>query len=242
MREIPEEFKLDDIGSHNGQIDQSIGRLIKGNTYKDLSTIWITPIKKDTRLWPRVTSSWMALMRPMNQPFVGPLYMDGDEVGEAYQKGFDLILSHPELQNWKYVLTVEQDNLPPQMGLMTLYESIEKGYDVVAGLYWTKYENGQPMIYGNPEIMPRNFVPQVPRPDTLQPCNGLGMGFNLWSIESLKTKLKDLPKPWFKTVQEPGKQFTQDLFFYNESAKYGFRCACNTSCRVGHIDDTGFIW
>jgi hypothetical protein len=69
MREIPEEFKLDDIGSHNGQIDQSIGRLIKGNTYKDLSTIWITPTRGNLK--PRVVSSWMALMRPMNQPFVG---------------------------------------------------------------------------------------------------------------------------------------------------------------------------
>jgi len=239
-RTVPEEFKLDDIGAHNGQLDQSIGRLIKGNTYKDLSTIWITPTRGNLK--PRVVASWMALMRPMNQPFVGPLFMDQDEVGVAYQKAFDMILGHPELQNWKYVLTVEQDNLPPQDGLMKLYESIEKGFDCVAGLYWTKGTEGQPMVYGDVNTMPRNFVPQVPKPDTLQPCNGLGMGFNLWNIEAFKTKLKDLPKPWFKTVQEVNKQFTQDLYFYNEAAKYGFRCACNTSVRVGHIDDAGFIW
>ena len=239
-REIPAEFKLDDIGAHNGQLDQSIGRLIKGNTYKDLSTIWITPTRGNLK--PRVVSSWMALMRPMNQPFVGPLFMAEDEVGVAYQKAFDMVLYHPELQNWKFILTVEQDNLPPQDGLMKLYESIEKGYDCVAGLYWTKGDTGQPMIYGNPGIMPRNFVPQIPQPDSLQHCNGLGMGFNLWSIEAFKTKLKDLPKPWFKTVQELNKQFTQDLYFYNEAAKYGFRCACNTSVRVGHLADDGYVW
>ncbi len=238
--EIPEEFKQDDIGSHNGQLDQSIGRLIRGNTYKDLSTIWITPTRGNLK--PRVVSSWMALMRPMNQPFIGPLFMDQDEVGVAYQKAFDMILEHPELSQWKYVLTVEQDNLPPSDGLLKLYESIEKEYDCVAGLYWTKGDAGQPMIYGDTNVMPRNFVPQVPKPDTLQACNGLGMGFNLWRIESFATKLKDLPKPWFKTIQEVGKQFTQDLYFYNEAAKYGFKCACNTSVRVGHIDDSGHVW
>ena len=241
-RTIPEEFKLDDIGAHNGQFEQSTARLIRGNTYKDLSTIWITPIKKHTKIEPRVVASWMSMQRPMNQPFIGPLFIDGDEVGEAYCKGFDMILSHQELQNWKFILTVEQDNLPPSMGIMRLYESIEKGFDVVAGLYWTKGEDGQPMIYGNPQVMPRNFVPQIPLPDTVQHCNGLGMGFNLWSIDSLKTKLADLPKPWFKTVQEEGKSFTQDLFFYNESAKYGWRCACNTAVRVGHLDADGRVW
>lgn len=240
IHQIPEEFKLDDIGRHNGRFDESTGRLIRGNTFRDLSTIWITPTKGDLK--PRVVASWIALQRPMNQPFIGPLFIDGDEVGIAYGKAFDLILGHDELKKWKFILTVEQDNLPPADGLLKLYESINKGYDCVSGLYWTKGENGQPMIYGNPSVMPRNFVPQVPQHDTLQHCNGLGMGFNLWSIDSLKTKLTDLPKPWFKTVQETGKSFTQDLHFYNEAGKYGFRCACNTSVRVGHVDESGFVW
>src|SRR5206468_12573007 len=106
---IPKEFLADDIGSHNGQLDQSIGRLMKGNTYKDLSTIWITPTRDNLK--PRVVASWMALMRPMNQPFIGPLFAEGDEVGVAYQKMFDMVLEHPELQKWKFILTVEQDNL-----------------------------------------------------------------------------------------------------------------------------------
>ncbi len=195
---IPKEFSQDDTGSHNGQIDQATGRLVKGNTYRDLSTVWLTPTRGS--LMPRVVSSWMAVMRPMNQPFLGPLFTENEEVGVAYQKAFDMVLSHPQLSKWKYILTVEEDNLPPQDGIMSLYESIEKGYDCVAGLYWTKGETGQPMIYGDPAVMPRNFVPQLPQPDTLQRCNGLGMGFNLWRIESFKTKLR-------KTVQRLRKTF-----------------------------------
>lgn len=186
---IPKEFLHDDIGVHNGQIEQSAARLVKGNTYRDLSTIWITPTRGQIK--PRVVSSWMSLMKPMNQPFLGPLFYENDEVGEAYQKSFDAVLGHAELSKFKYILTVEEDNLPPSDGLMKLYESIEKGYDYVSGLYWTKSESGMPLILGDPTIMPRNFVPQVPKPNTLQECNGAGMGFGLWRMQSLQEKLGD---------------------------------------------------
>jgi hypothetical protein len=239
--DIPKEFLVDDIGVHNGQMDESTARLIKGNTYRDLSTIWVTPTRGNIKA--RVVSAFVALMRPMNQPFIGPIFVEEDEVGVAYQKAFDMILGNAELSKWKFILTCEDDNLPPSDGLLKLYTSIDEGYDCVAGLYWTKGEGGQPMIYGNPAVMPRNFVPQVPQVDALQHCNGLGQGFNLWRIESLKTKLKDMPKPWFKTVQEKGQQFTQDLWFYNEAAKYGFKVACDTRVKVGHLDTvTGIVW
>lgn len=237
---IPKEFIEKTDGWHNDNMDSSIERIIKGNTYRDLSTIWITPTRGTLKC--KVVSSWMAVMRPMNQPFLGPLFIEGDEVGVAYQKGFEMILDNPELSKWKYILTVEEDNLPPQDGVFKLYESIEKGYDCVAGIYWTKGEAGQPMIYGNPSIMPRNFAPQAPLKEQLQHCNGLGMGFNLWRIDSLKEKLKDMPKPWFKTVQEKGNQFTQDLWFYNEAAKHGFKVACDTRVKVGHLDNNGIVW
>lgn len=238
---IPTEFLADDVGLHNGQIDKTIERVREGNTYRDLSTIWITPTRGTLK--PRVVSAWMAMIRPMNQPFLGPLFIEHAEVGDAYQKSFEMILDNPELSKWKYILTVEEDNLPPQDGVMKLYESIEEGYDCVAGLYWTKGEGGQPMIYGNPAVMPRNFVPQIPQPDTLQHCNGLGMGFNLWRIDSFKGKLKGMPRPWFRTVQEKNAQFTQDLWFYNEAAKFGYKVACDTRVKVGHLDvNTGIVW
>lgn len=237
---IPKELIHDDVGVHNSHLDTSVKRLIKGNTYRDLSTIWITPTRG--QLKPRVVTSWMTLMRPMNQQFIGPCFIEGDEVGVAYQKAFDMVLDHPELSKYRYVLTVEEDNLPPPDGLLKLYESIEQGYDCVGGLYWTKSEVGQPMIYGDPRVFPRNFVPQVPRLGEVQEANGLGMGFNLWRIESFKSKLRDMPKPWFKTVQEVSKQYTQDLWFYQEAAKFGFRVACDTKVLVGHMDSNGIVW
>jgi hypothetical protein len=231
---------IEGYGWHNQNLSQSINRLQRGQTYKNTSTIWITPTRGS--LAPKVVSSWMSLMRPMNQPFVGPIFIENDEVGVAYQKAFDMVLDHPELSKWKYILTVEEDNMPPQDGILKLYESIEN-YDCVAGLYWTKGEGGQPMIYGDPKVMPLTFIPQVPQLDAVQPCNGLGMGFNLWKISSFKNKLKDMPKPYFKTVQEIGKGYTQDLFFFEQAAKYGYKVACDTRVKVGHLDTgTGIVW
>jgi hypothetical protein len=222
-------------GKHNQNLSQSISRLVRGDTYRDLSTVWITPTRGSIKA--KVISSWMALQKPMNQPFYGPIFLENMEVGEAYQKGVEMVLDNQELSKWRYILTVEEDNIPPSDGLLRLYESI-KGYDAVGGLYWTKGPEGMPMIYGSPNVMPRNFVPQVPIPDTVQHCNGLGMGFNLFRI----AMFKKMPRPWFRTVQEKGKAFSQDLWFYNSAASHGFKFACDTRVKVGHLADDGMVW
>jgi len=178
----------------------------------------------------------MGLIRPMNQKVIGPLFAVGLEVGEAYNVMIQNILNSPDLSTWKYILTIEEDNIPPPDGLMKLYENMDK-FDVIGGLYWTKGEEGQPMIYGNPAVFPKNFIPQVPIPDAIQPANGLGMGFNLYKLDIFK-KMK---APWFKTLQEnvPGegvKMYTQDLYFYENASKEGYKFACDNRVRVGHYD------
>ena len=233
-------------GIHNANVALSAERLKNARSYQDLSTVWISAIRGSRKcdcglkecdrvispgLDPTVVSRWLGLMRPMNQKFAGPFFIEGLEVGEAYNAGVQMILDNPELSKWKYMLTVEEDNLPPADGILKLYESMDR-YDVVQGLYWTKGELGQPMIYGDPKVMPKNFIPQPPIPNTIQECNGLGMGFNLFKIDMFKK----LPKPWFKTKQDPGGAFSQDLYFYNNAGKEGFRFACDTRVKVGHYD------
>jgi len=233
---------MPDVGVHNRDIDLAVERLERSKTYRDLSTIIICPTRG---LIPsRVVQSWMGLMRPMNQKVIGPLFAVGMEVGAAYTSLVEMILNHPDLCNWKYILTIEEDNMPPADGLLKLYESMNR-YDVVQGIYWTKGEGGQPMIYGNPKEFPKNFIPQKPLPDTLMECNGLGMGFNLFRLDIFKNK--ELPKPWFKTIQEVvtggAKAYTQDLYFYENAAKCGYRFACDTRIKVGHYDiNSDIVW
>ncbi len=228
-------------GINNDNLTASQDRLIKGQTYKDLSTICVIPTRGVISA--RVLQSWFSLMSPMNQKFIR-MFMVGMEVGEAYSAAIAQILAHPDLSKWKYVLTLEEDNMPPPDGLLKLYESLEGGidgkkYDCVGGLYWTKGPQGQPMIYGDPDVHPHNFVPQVPKADTVQPCNGLGMGFNLFRMKMFTDKR--IPRPWFKTLQEykPGegsRAGTQDLYFFGNAGKLGYKFASDNRVKVGHYD------
>lgn len=231
------------LGLHNADLAASVERLNKGKTYQDLSTIIVCPTRG--MIPDRVVQAWMGMIRPMNQKIIGPLFIRGYEVGQAYNMAVEMILGNPELSKWKYMLTIEEDNLPPPDGILKLYESMDT-YDVVGGLYWTKGEGGQPMIYGDPKIEPTNFIPQKPIPDTVQAARGLGMGFNMFKIEMFKDER--LKKPWFETKNEfiPGvgaKAYTQDLYFFENAGKLGYTFACDTRVRVGHLDpQSDVVW
>ncbi|MBE3086933.1 MAG: hypothetical protein IMZ64_12040 [Bacteroidetes bacterium] len=227
---------MPEVGVHNRDLDTSVDRLEKAKSYRDLSTIIICPTRGVIPA--RVVQSWLGLMRPMNQKVIGPIFAVGMEVGQAYSSLIEQILANPDLSQYKYILTIEEDNMPPADGLLKLYESMDQ-YDVVQGLYWTKGEGGQPMIYGDPKVMPKNFIPQIPRVGEVQHCNGLGMGFNLFKLDIFKNP--NLTKPWFKTVQEviPGvgaRAYTQDLYFYELASKEGYKFAVDNRVKVGHYD------
>ncbi|MBI5306297.1 hypothetical protein HZB04_01805 [Candidatus Wolfebacteria bacterium] len=230
-------------GYHNQDSSATNARLEKAKSYRDLSTIIICPTRGVIPA--KVVQSWMGLMRPMNQKVIGPLFSIGMEVGEGYSSMIAMILSNPELANWKYILTIEEDNMPPVDGLLKLYESMDT-YDVVGGLYWTKGEGGQPMIYGDPKVAPMNFIPQMPQSETAQEANGLGMGFHLFKMDIFKDER--VPRPWFRTVQEvvPGqgaKAYTQDLYFYENIRKLGYKVACDTRVKVGHYSiEQDVVW
>lgn len=205
--------------------------------YRDLSTIWITPTRGVIPA--KVVLNWMSLMMPPNQPVVKSFAIQ-QEVGHAYNRCLIDVLSNPALAKFKYVLTVEEDNTPPMDGLLKLYESIQE-YDVVGGLYWTKGEGGSPMIWGDPKS-PNTFVPQVPLPDCIQRCNGLGMGFTLFRMEMFRDARFTFGE-WFKTVCGKEGMMTQDLYFFQKAAELGYKFACDTRVRVGHYDlENDVVW
>jgi hypothetical protein len=231
----PQILVPDNAGLHNAS--DYVARLQKEKTYRDLSTIIVCPTRG--MIPARIVQSWQGLIRPMNQKVVGPIFMEGMEVGEAYNQVLQMILENPELKEYKFVLTIEEDNAPPPDGLIKLYESIDD-YDAVGGLYWTKGEMGQPMCYGDPAVMPLTFIPQVPQQDSVTPCNGLGMGFTLFRLEMLKDKRFDYGA-WFKTKQEIAanggvQMYTQDLWFFQKARDLGYKFACDSRVRVGHYD------
>lgn len=160
----------------------------------------------------------------------------GMEVGEAFSNAIEQIISHPEIGQWEYILTIEHDNIPPADGVLKLLKRMEAHpeYACVGGLYWTKGISGVPQIWGDPKDPVLNFRPQPPVPGQLVECCGTGMGFNLWRMSMFKDSR--LRKPWFKTVAGKEGIGTQDLYFWADARKYGYRCAIDCDVLVGHYD------
>jgi hypothetical protein len=138
------------------------------------------------------------------------------------------------LSQWEYILTLEHDNTPPPDGVFRLLERMESDPDLacVGGLYFTKGEGGVAQIWGDPKDPLLNFRPQVPDLNGgLVECCGTGMGFNLFRMKMFKDAR--LRKPWFKTQKDNGVA-TQDLYFWQDARKHGYRCAIDCGVKVGH--------
>lgn len=236
----PELVIQDFKGAHNAALDRTGARLLKGGSWKKQRIIVIVPAA--AMIPARVALSHWNLAFPPNNGVVRILAL-GMEVGEAYSSAIEQILAHEELSKWEYILTLEHDNMPPSDGVISLIARMEAHpeYACIGGLYFTKGEGGVAQIWGDPMDPVLNFRPQVPVEGQLVECCGTGMGFNLFRLAMFKNP--QLRRPWFKT--QVGKEgiSTQDLYFWGDARKYGYRCAIDCAVKVGHLDPaTDIIW
>lgn len=229
-----------DFGRHNLDLQASASRIIEGASWKKQRIIALIP--SATTIPAKVALSHWNLIFPPNQGVYRMLCL-GLEVGDAYNQGIEAILSHPDLSQWEYVLTLEHDNIPPPDGLIKLIEAMDQHPELscIGGLYWTKGEGGVPQIWGDPKDPVLNFRPQPPVPGELVECCGTGMGFNLWRLSMFKDP--KLRKPWFITLAGAEGVGTQDLYFWGDARKHGHRCAVDCRVLVGHYDQsTDISW
>jgi hypothetical protein len=211
----------------------------KDRAYRDQSTVMVVPTRG--RVPARVCECLLGLMAPMNQPFTR-IFVSGMEVGAAYDEAVATILAHPQIKDFKYLLTVEEDNLPPPDGLIKLLDSIGD-YAALGGLYFTKGEGGQPMAYGKPGEMPE-YAPWLPPEGEPVPVNGIGMGFSLIKLDVFR----DMERPYFQTLQryDPNSGVaaaSQDLHFCGRIREMGHKVAVAPAVKVGHLDpESGIVW
>ena len=223
----------DVAGRHNDNLDGARARVLQGGSWKKQRIIVLLPAA-DSIATKVALTHWSLIFPPNNH--VHRMLCLGMEVGDAYSQAIEAILAEPTLKQWEYILTLETDNMPPQDGVIMLCESMEQHPELscIGGLYWTKGESGVAQIWGDPADPVLNFRPQAPLIDTVQECCGTGMGFNLWRLSMFKDK--KLRKPWFKTMAGKDGVGTQDLYFWNDARKHGYRCAIDTRVKVGHYD------
>lgn len=226
-----------EAGRHNADLAKSTQRILEGGSWKKQRTVMLIPAGQTIPT--KVYLSHRSLMFPPNQA-AHVMAAIGMEVGEAFSQSISEILAHPDLGQWEFLLTIEHDNLCQPDSLVKLIHRMEKHpeFSCIGGLYWTKGEGGQPQIWGDPKDPLVNFRPQPPDPNGgLVECVGTGMGFNLWRMSMFRDDR--LRKPWFKTVADHTGMGTQDLYFWADARKYGYRCAIDCSVPIGHYDHLG---
>jgi hypothetical protein len=226
-------------GHHNSNMPDTIARLTRSGSWKRQRVVVILPAADMVST--RCVLSWWNLAFPPNNGVVKIIAL-GQEVGDAYSNAVESILAHPELSQWEFVLTVESDNMPPSDGVIRLIERMEEHHEFacIGGLYWTKGAQGCAQIWGDVRDPLINFRPQIPDANGgLVECYGVANGFNLFRLALFKDER--IKKPWFRTLNgKDGKGIgTQDLTFWTEARKYGYRCAIDCGCKVGHHDQDG---
>ncbi|MDH4172174.1 MAG: hypothetical protein OEW90_00915 [Betaproteobacteria bacterium] len=229
----PQIIMQDFGGEHSANLAATRSRLIKGASWKRQRVVVVVPMSEAIPA-KVMLSYWNLAFAPNNG--VAKIVTLGEEVGIAYSSAVEAVLAHPELKNWEFMLTLEHDNAPPPDGLINLIAQMEAHpeFACIGGLYFTKGPQGVAQIWGDPKI-PQNYMPQIPT-GGLQECCGTGMGFSLFRMKMFKDGR--LRKPWFVT-QRHGGVATQDLYFWSDARKYGYRCAVDCSVRVGHYDWKG---
>lgn len=235
------ELIIQDFGGKLGADNGTSARLLKGGSWKRQRIILVLPA--DAMIPAKVALSHWNLIFPPNQGVVRIL-AQGMEVGHAYSSALEQILQHPDLKEWEYLLTIEHDNAPPQDGVLQLLEVLESRHDLsaVSGTYFTKGHGGVCQCWGDVNDPVMNFRPQLPPVQgEIKECVGIGMGMALWRLKMFKDER--LRRPWFVTQKGPTGVSTQDLYFWTDARKYGYRCAVSGSVRVGHYEaSTGIMW
>lgn len=234
MGNKPEIIMMDTGGFNAQNLEETRTRLIKGNSWKQQRIIVILP---SADLIPaKVSLSHWNLQFPPNQSVVKLLCL-GQEVGSAYSSAIESILADPNLSKFDYILTIEHDNVIPYDAVTKLLKRMDEHpeFAAIQALYFLKGPGSPAQIWGSPQQDPViNFRPQPPRADGgIIETYGTANGCTLFRMEIFKDER--IKRPWFKT--EPG--VTQDLNFWMEAKKYGWRCCVDCSIVCGHYDLKG---
>lgn len=229
---------------------------VKLNSYQDKSIVCVIPTRGMIDV--RVVDSWFKLITPVNHPFV-KLFVQGGTVDDVYNTAILGIINHPDLKDTRWLLTMEDDNLPPSDGLLKLVDSMleyeQKGekFWAISGLYWTKPSRGfveySPIAFGCVEDEVWNLkTPPLKEDGSVTPCCLIPQGFTLYDLDVFR----QIPYPWFKTVEQFDSTLpelsqtiaaTQDNYFFKKMWDAGLKVGCRADVKVGHLDSkTNEIW
>lgn len=218
---------------------------LPGATFRPAHVAIVCPLRSPM-IHNRVAQAIQNIQQAPNQGR-GIWFPHGHEVGHAYNETLKAILADPNVGKWPYLMTVEDDQLPPPNAFILLAQALEAtGFDAVSGTYFTKGDYGVPQTWGDANEYRQtgvlNFRPVDPLPAlrqgaTVLEVNGIGMGCAVWRMGLFR----EMPPPWFVTTcewspEKGGGSSTQDLHFCANAKRAGKRFGVDLRVKVGHMD------
>ena len=181
-----------------------------------------------------VNLSWALALKAQNPPInfnTEMMTLYGLPVAQARET----IAEHAVKNNFKYLFFLGDDVVIPAHTLQTLIYRLEQNEDigVVGGIYCSKAAVPNPLVFrGNGGGSYWDW-----KVGEFFEVTGLGMDATLIRVDVFK----DLPKPWFKTVEDAGyldnenrvELWTEDLYFCNkvlEHTKYKIYADATVIC------------
>ncbi len=217
-----------------------------GISYQDKSTAIVIPTIGPINA--KVVERLLMLLSPQNCKRAMCI-IEHEEVAAAYNYAVKRIIEDPK-NKFKYILTIESDNIVPIDCHIKLLKAIEQtGAAAVGALYFAKgFDTWFPMAFGDPskgqfDCQPRDVYEASMKEQLMEVC-GVAMGCTLFDTSIFR----ELEPPWFVTYQEDGtggKQFggaSQDLYFSRRVREIGRRLFVHCGCLAGHIDNENTIW
>ena len=236
-------------------VEKDLPSYVKLNSYQNKSIVCVIPTRGSIDV--EVVNSWFKLITPVNHKFT-KLFMNNGNLDDAYNTALLLILNDPALSEYRYVLTMEDDNLPPADGILKLIESMleheQQGdkYWAISGIYWTKPSRDciehAPIAWGCVEDGEWNMkTPPLTEDGSVTPCCLIPQGFTLYDMELFRK----IEYPWFKTVEftpdnhdiDWESPASQDSYFFKKVWDAGLKVGVRADVKVGHLDaKTKQIW
>jgi len=131
--------------------------------------------------------------------------------------------------NSKYIFFVDSDvYLPPR----TFARLLQSNKDIVTGIYWTKSDPPEPVIYKDLHMGPYFDFPEK----SIFELEAAGLGCCL-----IKTDVfQHIPQPWFSyKMDDIGGEInvTEDFYFFIKAKKYGYPLWCNSNVLCKHLKE-----
>ncbi|MEM2568073.1 MAG: hypothetical protein QXH20_06355 [Candidatus Bathyarchaeia archaeon] len=138
--------------------------------------------------------------------------------------------------NADYILFLDDDVLPPDDGLLTLFLD---AVPIVSGLYFSRYPPHNPVIFrrknrNEPWSLDAEtewdaeFTRSYPK-NQLVEADVAGLGFML----VMREVFEKIPEPWFKSTLQHG----EDVYFCWKAQQHGFKVFVDTRVKCLHMAD-----